>query len=192
MNINFYKYQATGNDFILIDDREEKFNIKDSRLIKGLCKRRLGIGSDGLIILRCHPEYNFEMIFFNSTGERSTFCGNGARCIISFARDIGIISSECTFLAYDGVHQGRVDGENIMLRMSDVKEIDVRKEYVILDTGSPHLVKIVDNISKIDVIHDGRKLRYDERFGDYGINVNFTEIIEGNISMRTYDRGDEM
>ena len=134
------------NKGILIDDRKEEFNLDNRHLIKSICSRRFGIGADGLILLRNHNDYDFEMIFFNSTGERSTFCGNGGRCILSFANDLGIISKTSIFMAYDGVHEGIIDGKNVKLKMADVKKVSVRSNSIVLDTGSPHLVKIVKNL----------------------------------------------
>ena len=125
MKIKFYKYQATGNDFILIDDRKEDFNLQDNKLIQFLCSRRFGVGSDGLILLRNHKTHDFEMIFFNSTGEKSTFCGNGARCIVSFAHYLGIFSRSTKFIAYDGEHTARIDNHNVQIKMQDIKDINV-------------------------------------------------------------------
>lgn len=190
--IDFYKYQGTGNDFILIDDRVERFNIDNPKLVKSICKRKFGVGSDGLIILRNHEHHDFEMIFFNSAGEKSTFCGNGGRCILSFAKDLGIISKKSIFIAYDGIHEGEINGRNIRLKMADVQKVNVKDDCIVLDTGSPHLIKIVDNLKDLDVITEGRKLRFSKEFGTYGINVNFTEIRNDHVFIRTYERGDEM
>lgn len=191
MRINFSKYHGTGNDFILIDDRKRKFDVNNDKLIKKICERRFGIGGDGLILLRSHSCYDFEMIFFNSTGERSTFCGNGGRCILSFANDLGIINKKSKFIAYDGTHEGEINSNDVKLKMSDVNEITFDKRNVILDTGSPHLVKFVKDIKTIDILKKGRELRFDKKFGEYGINVNFVQIGD-RISIRTYERGDEM
>ena len=191
MIINFYKYHGTGNDFILIDDRKELFDIKNQNFIQTICERRFGIGADGLILLRNHNIYDFEMLFFNSTGERSTFCGNGGRCILAFSNYLGITAKEIKFWAYDGLHEGVVFEDMIKLKMRDVNQIDVNEKFITLDTGSPHLVKIVKDLKKIDVIKEGSKLRYSKEFGDYGINVNFVQI-DKKISIRTYERGDEM
>ena len=191
MIIDFYKFQATGNDFILIDDREEVFDVEDSLLIKSLCERRFGIGADGLILLRNHTDFIFEMIFFNSTGERSTFCGNGGRCILAFAHYLELFDKECKFIAYDGVHEGIMNNDIVSMKMADVQQVDVREDSVVLDTGSPHLVKIVENVKTVNVLNKGKKLRFSKEFGDYGINVNFVDLLDG-VSIRTYERGDEM
>lgn len=190
--LDFYKFQGTGNDFIMIDDRESKFNIDDSSFIKSLCERRFGIGADGLILLKNHKEYDFEMVFFNSIGEKSTFCGNGGRCIIAFANFLNLFDVECRFMAYDGVHEGFVKGNMVSMKMADVQKVSVRDDTsVVLDTGSPHLVNFIDDIEALDVMQEGSKLRFSKEFGDYGINVNFVEF-KKFISIRTYERGDEM
>jgi len=191
MEVDFYKFQGTGNDFIMIDDREESFDMNDESLIKSLCERRFGIGADGLILLRNHENYSFEMIFFNSTGAKSTFCGNGGRCVLSFAHFLEIFEEKCEFMAFDGVHEGIVKGDMVSLKMADVTEVNVREDSVVLDTGSPHLVKVVENVKSINVMNKGKKLRFSNEFGDYGINVNFAEVNDG-ISIRTYERGDEI
>ena len=176
MIVDFYKFQGTGNDFIMIDDREREFDMNDSLLIKSLCERRFGIGSDGLILLQNHEEYDFEMVFFNSTGERSTFCGNGGRCVLAFANMLGIFENESKFIAYDGLHEGSVKENMVSLKMSDVNEVTVREDSVVLDTGSPHLVKLVESVEKVNVLNKGRKLRFSEEYGDYRKNVNFPEV----------------
>jgi len=191
MEVDFYKFQGTGNDFIMIDDREESFDMNDESLIKSLCERRFGIGADGLILLRNHENYSFEMIFFNSTGAKSTFCGNGGRCVLSFAHFLEMFEEKCEFMAFDGVHEGIVKGDMVSLKMADVTEVNVREDSVVLDTGSPHLVKVVENVKSINVMNKGKKLRFSNEFGDYGINVNFAEVNDG-ISIRTYERGDEI
>ncbi len=191
MIVDFYKFQGTGNDFIMIDDRGKEFDMEDSSLIKSLCERRFGIGSDGLILLQNHQEYDFEMVFFNSTGERSTFCGNGGRCILAFAHLLGIFKKDSKFMAYDGVHEGSIDENIVSLKMANVEEVVVREDSVVLNTGSPHLVKLVDSVKTVNVLNKGRKLRFSKDFGDYGVNVNFAEVNE-RIFIRTYERGDEM
>tara|TARA_B100000902_G_scaffold396682_1_gene458389 strand:- start:28532 stop:29305 length:774 start_codon:yes stop_codon:yes gene_type:complete len=191
MFLHFYKFQATGNDFILIDDRKQIFEINKSNFISSLCERRFGIGADGLILLRNHDLYDFEMIFFNSTGEKSTFCGNGGRCIIAFANFLSIFDKKCTFLAYDGVHIGEIHGNKVSMKMADVDNITINKNYTVLDTGSPHLIKLVEDISNVNVLQKGKEISSIDEFGSYGINVNFVDLING-ISIRTYERGDEM
>ena len=151
MVIEFYKYQGTGNDFIIIDDRKNFFDIMDRNLIAALCERRMGIGADGLILLRTHTNLDFEMIYFNSDGKQSTMCGNGGRCIVAFAEMLEIISDEANFMAIDGEHSGKITVDGVYLKMQDVVNIDGVGDGLVLDTGSPHYVEIVDSLEYLDV-----------------------------------------
>ena len=190
MIFEFYKYQGTGNDFILIDDRKNIFDIDDKNLISALCERKMGIGADGLILLRDHEEFDFEMIYFNSDGMQSSMCGNGGRCIVDFARLLEIITNETIFLAIDGVHKARIENEEIFLQMRDVNSIQAIDNGLFLDTGSPHFVKMVDNLDSIDVNKEGMKIRNSFNFKKTGVNVNF--VLDSNdIQVRTYERGVE-
>ncbi|MCK5823130.1 MAG: diaminopimelate epimerase [Bacteroidales bacterium] len=192
MNIQFCKYQGTGNDFILIDNRSTIFAKISSYQIKKLCDRRFGIGADGLILLNTHSVYDFEMRYFNSDGKEASMCGNGGRCIVSFAKHLGIINNSTKFIAVDGTHGAEIDEfENVKLKMQDVNEIEVGKNYYFLDTGSPHYVCFVKDIEDFDVNKKGKKIRYNKRFKDVGTNVDFVEIMENNIFVRTYERGVE-
>ena len=190
MILEFYKYQGTGNDFILIDDRKKIFDINDENLISALCERKMGIGADGLILLRDHNEFDFEMIYFNSDGMQSSMCGNGGRCIVDFARLLEIITNETTFLAIDGIHKARIDNEEIFLQMRDVNSIEGIDDGIFLDTGSPHFVKMVDNFDSLNVTNEGKKIRNSSSFKTKGVNVNF--VLDSNdIQVRTYERGVE-
>jgi len=190
MVIDFYKYQGTGNDFILIDDRNCVFDIYDEKLITALCERKMGIGSDGLILLRKHDILDFEMIYFNSDGRTSSMCGNGGRCIIAFAKLLEIIETETTFMAIDGEHKGRIQEDSVYLKMQDVTEIDSLDDALVLDTGSPHFVTIVDDFQNLDVKTEGKKIRNSQHFKKEGINVNFV-LDNTNLQVRTYERGVE-
>ena len=190
MIIEFYKYQGTGNDFIMIDDRKNAFNINDYNLIAALCERRMGIGADGLILLRNHTKYDFEMIYFNSDGHQSSMCGNGGRCIIAFAQLLEIIKNETTFLAIDGEHKGQLLGDAIALQMQDVSEIVGEGDGLVLDTGSPHYIKMVDDLKNMNIEKEGRKIRNSKPFKKDGINVNFVQD-STDLQVRTYERGVE-
>ena len=159
MIIEFYKYQGTGNDFIIIDDREKEFDITDNNLIAALCERRMGIGADGFILLREHDTLDFEMIYFNADGKQSSMCGNGGRCIIAFAQMLEMIEDETTFMAIDGEHKGRLMDDGIYLQMQDVKEIEGVGDGLLLNTGSPHYIEMVDELEYIDVNKQGKKIR---------------------------------
>ena len=190
MIIEFYKYQGTGNDFIMIDDREKEFDLTDNDLIAALCERRMGIGADGLILLREHDTLDFEMIYFNADGKQSSMCGNGGRCIIAFAQMLEITESETTFMAIDGEHKGRLMEDGIYLQMQDVKEIEGVGDGLVLNTGSPHYIEMVDELEYIDVIKQGRKIRNSTSFKKEGINVNFV-LDASELQVRTYERGVE-
>ena len=190
MIIEFYKYQGTGNDFIMIDDREKEFDLTDNDLIAALCERRMGIGADGLILLREHGTLDFEMIYFNADGKESSMCGNGGRCIIAFAQMLEMTGNETTFMAIDGEHKGRLMDDGIYLQMQDVKKIEGVGDGLVLNTGSPHYIEMVDELDYIDVDKQGRKIRNSAPFKKDGINVNFVLDASG-LQVRTYERGVE-
>jgi diaminopimelate epimerase len=193
MKINFSKYQGTGNDFILIDNRSGSFKANEKQ-IEVLCNRRFGIGADGLILLNQHADYDFEMVTHNSDGRQSTMCGNGGRCLVQFAHSF-LAKNEKNhsfrFVADDGEHEAKIESGLIYLKMQNV--LNVRKDPLgfILDTGSPHLVYSVKNVDTIDVVNEGRALRNLTQFGADGININFVQIESTQLRVRTYERGVE-
>ena len=192
----FYKYHGAGNDFILIDNRKSHFII-DNQKINQLCNRRLGIGADGLILLNSSVDLNvdFNMQYFNADGFEGSMCGNGGRCIVAFAKRLGIIAKNTIFTGIDGLHKAEVldwdeTKTEIRLQMKDIEEIFPFDDGYFLDTGSPHVVKFVENVQNFDVIKDGKRIRYDSRFAN-GTNVNFVQIQNNNIYVRTFERGVE-
>lgn len=190
-NIPFYKYQGAGNDFILIDNRQKLYQLSVSEIAK-LCDRRFGIGADGLMLLQETAGFDFEMVYFNADGNESTMCGNGGRCITQFAKDLGIIKDKAVFIAIDGAHEAQIlENEIIALGMIDVHEISFEEEATILNTGSPHFVRFVEDLKTQDIVKEGRKIRHQERFGAKGINVNFVEKDNETLHIRTYERGVE-
>ncbi len=191
MQLDFYKYQGTGNDFVVIDDRNNQFNINNKQKIRSICDRRKGIGADGLILLRKHQKADFEMLFFNSDGNVGSMCGNGARCLVDFAHFLGIIDDNCIFFACDAFYKAKWTEENIELKMNDVYEVEVNDDFIYLDTGSPHYVKFVKNLENYPVYEQGTSIRYNERFYQNGTNVNFVEIQGSKCRVRTYERGVE-
>lgn len=190
MKINFTKYEGNGNDFIIIDDRKEEFSEDNVLMISKLCDRKFGIGADGLILLRKHKVYDFQMIYFNSDGNESSMCGNGGRCLVSYALQLDIDLKTNSFLAIDGVHKFKVVDNEIYLKMNDVKDIVVKNGYNFLNTGSPHVVQIVENVDEINVYQQGKKIR--RQFQEMnGVNVNFVSFNNDIIKCRTFERGVE-
>lgn len=193
MKINFYKYQGTGNDFVMVDDRSGNFK-QDTILIEHLCNRRFGIGADGLILLQSHPDADFYMQYYNSDGRESSMCGNGGRCIARFAKDLEIAGDKTIFYAMDGYHEATFETEHVSLLMKNVETIEKRTESAfVLDTGSPHYVVFCQNdIESIDLIAEAKAIRYNDEFKSAGINVNFVTPVEDDVlKIRTYERGVE-
>lgn len=193
MKLPFYKYQGTGNDFVIIDNRQLGLKLEDAAHIRQLCDRRFGIGADGLIYLQERDGYDFEMVYYNSDGRESTMCGNGGRCIVKFAHDMGLGKDEFSFLAIDGPHRGRIlPGGIVAIQMKDVDHTSHRGDHYVLDTGSPHYVQFVKDIKAYPVVESGKSIRYNDTYRAEGINVNFVEeLARGQIFVRTYERGVE-
>jgi len=195
MRIKFFKYHGAGNDFLMIDNRDRVF-VPNRNLIDFLCSRHFGVGADGLITLQNSQQHDFKMHYYNADGNESTLCGNGGRCISSFARMLGIIEKTTVFEAIDGIHEAIIlnhkkEEDLVKLKMLDVCQIETSFDYFILNTGSPHYVKFVDNPALIDVFQEGKKIRNDKAFLPDGINVNFIRIIQNEVEIRTYERGVE-
>jgi diaminopimelate epimerase len=193
MQIPFFKYQGTGNDFVVIDNREGSFSQLSRETVAALCHRRFGIGADGLMLLNRHAEYDFEMIYFNADGGESSMCGNGGRCLTQFAWDLGLQLPRYRFLAIDGAHEAYIpEPGTVALKMKDVKKIEEAGDHFILDTGSPHYVTACGALDSLDVFSEGRAIRNSEPFAREGINVNFVERRDiRSIKVRTYERGVE-
>lgn len=191
--ISFYKYQGTGNDFIMVDDRQMKFPSTHVDFIHRLCTRRFGVGADGLILLQNAEGYDFGMTYFNADGRPGSMCGNGGRCIAAFARDLGIGNgSHLKFLAVDGAHEAILHPNEIELHMQDVPHITPHAVSFILDTGSPHYVIFQPDVMKFNILKLAQAIRYGHEFEKEGINVNFVEETGFNsLIVRTYERGVE-
>lgn len=193
MQVEFYKYQGTGNDFVMIDNRKETFPKNDTKLIEKLCDRHFGIGADGLILLENDHSTDFRMVYYNSDGNQSSMCGNGGRCLVAFAKKMHVIKNSCTFIATDGLHHATIDqNEIVSLQMIDVNEVKIATDYVFLNTGSPHHVQLVEDLENYNIKERGAAIRYGELYGKTGSNVNFVKQIDDNtFSIRTYERGVE-
>lgn len=193
MQIHFYKYQGTGNDFILLDNRTQEYSSLGKQQILSLCNRHFGIGADGLMLLNNSSDTDFEMKYYNSDGNESSMCGNGGRCITSFAKKLGLIVNKASFKAIDGIHESTIDEENFVeLKMNDVHKMIVREESFELNTGSPHYVHYIDEVKSLHVKKEGALIRYSPLYKEEGINVNFVEVLPNNqLFVRTYERGVE-
>lgn len=192
MKIAFYKYEGTGNDFIILDNRSNQYNLLSKTQIKFMCDRHFGIGADGLMLLNLSRGFDFGMIYYNSNGGESSMCGNGGRCLVKFAYDLGIHLMNYSFLAADGAHEAHfAEGGWIKLKMKDVHNITHHFGDAVLDTGSPHYVKAVDNVRHFNLFEEGKNIRYSKEFKEKGINVNFVQPEDGDIMVRTYERGVE-
>lgn len=191
MKLQFFKYQGTGNDFVIIDNRQLIFPKNNTNLVAHLCDRRFGVGADGLILLENDKMSDFKMVYFNSDGAEGSMCGNGGRCLVAFAHYLGAIGNETVFNAVDGLHHASVDGDIVNLKMMEVDEIHEKTNYSFLDTGSPHHVQLVKDLDQFDVQKEGKKLRYG-LYGQSGSNINFVEQLnEDTFKVRTYERGVE-
>ncbi len=193
MELIFYKYEGTGNDFIIIDNRENKIELVKEQ-VRNMCDRHFGIGADGLMLLKNKTGYDFEMQYYNADGNIGSMCGNGGRCIVQFVYDGIMQKPQYLFSAVDGDHKAAIENNGwIDLKMKDVEAVEVTSfsDYI-LDTGSPHYVKPVGDVWNLNVVKEGREIRYSRRFAANGINVNFVEVNDDeSISVRTYERGVE-
>lgn len=192
MKLHFYKYQGTGNDFIMVDNRSLALPRHNTQLYRRLCDRRFGIGADGFIMVQNKDGYDFEMVYFNSDGNESSMCGNGGRCITMFAKQLGIIENKTTFLAVDGPHEATIEANGwVSLKMGNVPGIENIGGDCWLNTGSPHYVRFIDDVNNLAIVDEARKVRYNERFKEKGTNVNFVQRNGEILAVRTYERGVE-
>lgn len=193
MEITFYKYQGTGNDFIMVDNRNLALPRHNTELYRMLCHRRFGIGADGFIMVQNKEGYDFEMVYFNSDGNESSMCGNGGRCITMFAHQLGIIGKKARFLAVDGPHDAEIfDNGWVSLKMKDVASVEQLGDDYFLDTGSPHYVRFVrEELGDFPLIETAKHIRYNDRFAAQGTNVNIVHHNNGVLDVRTYERGVE-
>jgi diaminopimelate epimerase len=192
MTMTFYKYQGTGNDFIIVDNRLQEIDKSDTKRIAQICDRRFGIGADGFILLENDENSDFKMVYYNADGNESSMCGNGGRCITAFAKFLAVIENTAEFIAIDGLHKVKIKNGIVHLQMQDVSTIETFDNHLFLDTGSPHHVELVPGLKDFDVKVNGAKIRHGEPYNEAGSNVNFVEQLSANsFAVRTYERGVE-
>lgn len=192
MKKRFYKYQGTGNDFVIFDNMDGTMPKLTKEQVAHLCHRRFGIGADGLMLLEKVEDFDFKMVYYNADGNESTMCGNGGRCLVQFAHDLGVVGDRAYFLAVDGPHLAFVKKDNVHLGMIDVYDIERNDLATFMNTGSPHYVEIKSEVNQLDVYALGKAIRYSDRFAPGGTNVNFMELLPNNsLNVRTYERGVE-
>jgi diaminopimelate epimerase len=191
MIVSFNKYQGAGNDFIIIDNRNELVNPYDSDLINKLCNRRFGIGADGLILISGHDQADFEMKYFNSDGKLGSMCGNGGRCTAHFSLKYGIAGKNQKFMAFDGIHEATVEEGSVRLQMSNVNEYKIIDGNYFINTGSPHYIIFTDDVDKLNINEEGKKIRWSSKFAPGGTNVNFVQVADNGLYIRTFERGVE-
>src|SRR6478735_8845063 len=176
MKVEFYKYHGTGNDFVILDNRENIYSSLTTEQIRHLCNRHFGIGADGLMLLTKKEGYDFEMVYYNADGNESSMCGNGGRCLVKFAYHQGIVRSTYRFAAIDGDHIAEIDADgDVSLQMQNVDTVAYHSSYAVINTGSPHFVKFASEVENIDVLSTGHDIRHSKEFAPDGINVNFVE-----------------
>lgn len=193
IKMKFYKYQGAGNDFIIVDNRKGDIDHQNPAFIAEICDRRFGVGGDGMMFLQDKSGYDFEMIYYNSDGQPSSMCGNGGRCMVAFAHDLGVIEGETNFLAVDGEHYAKISdsGTWVSLQMIDVDMIKKEGHDYVLNTGSPHYVHFTSGLDQKNMFEEGRRIRYNDTYTKEGINVNFVEDKGDYLFVRTYERGVE-
>jgi len=199
--MNFYKISGSGNDFIVIDNMDGSISNDPADLAAKLCRRKFSIGADGLIMLEKSDIADFRWRFHNADGSEAEMCGNGGRCAARFAVLRNITDETLSFETEAGIINARVTGKRVKIKLTDPVDlkrnievpVDERNRVVsFINTGVPHVVKVVPDIENFDVVGIGRKLRYHNLFQPEGTNANFIEIKDGNtISLRTYERGVE-
>jgi len=191
MKFPFQKYQATGNDFVIVDNREGKYSFTTEQ-IQNVCDRKFGVGADGVMLIEKHSSLDFNLVYYNADGSES-LCGNGSRAAVKMASSLGMVNGKAKFNAFDGLHEATtLPNGNVRLKMNDVKEIKKLGNDFFINTGSPHFIQFINNGMDFPVFDEGRKIRYSEDFKPSGTNANFVELMNDNvIFVRTYERGVE-
>lgn len=193
--LRFSKYHGAGNDFVMVEAINFPVSLSDEEVMR-ICDRRTGVGADGLIMVLPSEKYDFKMKYYNCDGHESTFCGNGGRCIAAFAVEQGLVPQHIKYEAIDGIHEALVTKESdneymVSLTMRDIDSYDIDDNRLIINTGSPHYVTRVKNLDDFDVRKHGAEIRNDKKISSDGVNVDFMEMIDNQIHIRTFERGVE-
>jgi len=203
--IDFYKMSGSGNDFILVDNRANLIEAGvASELARHLCRRKVSVGADGLILIEKDDEVDFRWSFFNADGSKAEMCGNGGRCVARLANILGICGPNLSFRTLAGIIRAEVSGSRVKLQMTEPRDLRLDLELELngqrfnthfVNTGVPHTVFILDGpeiLAHQEVVELGRKIRYHSQFAPAGTNVNFVAVLgEQALALRTYERGVE-
>jgi diaminopimelate epimerase len=204
-SINFYKMNGSGNDFILIDNRTAIIDPEAApELARSLCRRKVSVGADGLILIENDAEVDFSWRFFNADGSSAEMCGNGGRCVARLANMLGICGSRLSFRTLAGIVRAEVMGSQVKLQMTSPSDLRLDEKLELSDgsvvaqhinTGVPHTVFILDtaeDLEKQDIVSRGREVRYHSHYAPAGTNVNFITVLgQRSLEIRTYERGVE-
>jgi diaminopimelate epimerase len=200
--IDFFKMSGSGNDFILIDNRDQSLAVENiAQFVRAVCERKVSVGADGLIIIEDSERADFRWRFFNADGSEVDMCGNGGRCAARFACIKGIAKEKMSFETGAGIIDAEVKGDVVKLRLTDPQAMKANISVMIdgkplevsfINTGVPHAVCFVQGLDRYDVFNTGRKIRHHSEFQPEGTNANFMEVIDRHtIRIRTYERGVE-
>jgi diaminopimelate epimerase len=203
--IIFYKMSGSGNDFILIDNRAGLIKPEVApELSRNLCRRKVSVGADGLILIEEDQEVDFCWRFFNADGSTAEMCGNGGRCAARLAHLLGISTTRLSFRTLAGVISGEVLGSRVKLQMTSPRDLRLDEKLEVthlslvghfVNTGVPHAVFILDapeDMEQTDVVGIGREVRYHDHYAPAGTNVNFATVLgRHTMAIRTYERGVE-
>jgi diaminopimelate epimerase len=199
--IKFTKMAATGNDFIVVDNRFSVIGFRFSAVAKKLCNRKSGIGADGLLVLEKSKKADLRMRVFNPDGSEPDMCGNGSRCMALYAKNKKIAPASMSIETAAGILSACVKKDKIKIKMTDPKNIKLSMNlnsmgkacrFHYINTGVPHAVFFTKNLEKIDLGVFGKNIRYHKAFYPDGANVNIVRVEKGNsLSIRTYERGVE-
>ncbi|MCE5283952.1 MAG: diaminopimelate epimerase [Deltaproteobacteria bacterium] len=200
--IDFFKMSGSGNDFIIIDNRDGSLGVRDVvAFVRKVCQRKVSVGADGLFLIEKSDRVDFKWRFFNADGSQAAMCGNGGRCVARFAFLNGIAGERMSFETGAGIIDAEVKGDVVKIRLTDPHSLVLDERLRIgnlelivhrLDTGVPHVVHFLHDLEGFDVVDTGRAIRYHEAYRPAGTNANFVAVLDANtLQVRTYERGVE-